>query len=73
MGDGDWTAHRYLLLEDWDHRTIAAQDVAESCGDKLGDALDLAIYNRLVQRLTVDLADSLAASHHVGWIYCLVR
>ncbi len=29
MGDGDWTARRYLLLEDWDHRTVATQDVAQ--------------------------------------------
>ena len=56
MGDGDRTAHRNLLLEDWDNGTVTSQDIAESCSDKLGDALYLAIHNRLVQCLAVDLA-----------------
>ena len=72
MGDGDRTTHRNLLLEDWDNRTVAAQDITESCGNKLGDALDLAIHNRLVQCLAVDLADSLAAAHHIGWVHSLI-
>ena len=72
MGDGDRTAHRNLLLEDWNNGTVAAQDITETGGDKLSNSLDLAIYYRLVQRLAVDLADSLAASHHVGWIHSLV-
>ena len=72
MGNGDRTAHRNLLLEDWDNGAVAAQDIAESCSDKLGDALYLAIHNRLVQCLTINLADSLAAAHHVGWIHSLI-
>ena len=64
MGDSDRTAHRYLLLEDWNNGTVTSQDIAESCGNELGNALYLAINNRLVQCLAINLADSLAAAHH---------
>ncbi len=75
MSDGwRWSDRPSLsALEDWNNWTVACPRRCRILGNKLGDTLYLAIYNRLVQRLTVDLADSLAASHHVGWVYCLVR
>ena len=72
MGDCDRTAHRYLLLEDWNNGTVTSQDIAESCSNKLGNALYFAIHNRLVQCLAINLADSLAAAHHVGWVHSLI-
>ena len=36
MGDGDGAALGDLLLEEWDHRAVGAQDVSEADGDKLG-------------------------------------
>ena len=72
MGNGNRTAHCYLLLEDWNNGTVTSQDITESCGNKLGDALYLAINNRLVQRLAIDFTDSLAAAHHVGWVHSLI-
>ena len=72
MGDGDGTALAYLFLEDGDDGAVAAQDIAEAGGDELGDALDLAFLDGLVQGLAVDFADALGASHDVGGVDGLV-
>ena len=62
-----------LPLEERNHGAVRAEDVAEACRDELGAALHLAVALRLVQALDVDLADALAAPHHVRWVYGLVR
>ena len=68
VGDGDGTALADLLLEDGDDRAVAAEDIAEAGGDELGDALDTALDDGLVERLAVDLTDALAATHDVGGV-----
>ena len=62
-----------LLLEERDHGAVRAEHVAESGRDELGAALHLAVALGLVQALHVDLADALAAAHHVRRVHGLVR
>ena len=73
MGDGDRSTVAYLLLEDGDHAAVGAQDIAKPGGDELSHALHLSFLDGLVEALTVDLTDALAAAHDVGRVYSLVR
>ena len=68
MGDGDGTALANLLSEDGNHRTVATQHIAETGGNELGDTAYLALDNGFVERLTVDLANALAATHDIGGV-----
>lgn len=62
-----------LLLEDRNHRTVAAQHITETRRDKLRAALHLTFHNRLVQALAVNLTDTLRAAHHIRGVHRLVR
>ena len=72
VGDGDRSPVADLLLEDGNDAAVAAEDIAESCGDELRHAPDLALLYRLVEALAVDLANPLAAPHHIGRVDGLV-
>lgn len=61
-----------LPLEQRDHRAVGAQDVAEARRDELGRSPHRAVALGLVQALHVDLADALAAPHHVRRVHSLV-
>ncbi len=78
MGDGDGTAFLDLLTEEGDDGAVGAEDVAEAGGDELGDggaAIGLgegdagsALCDGFVERLAVDLADTLGATHDIGGV-----
>ena len=72
VGDGDGASLLDLLFEERDDRSVGAEHVAEAGGDKLRHALYLAVLDGLVERLAIDLADALAATHDVGGIDGLV-
>ncbi len=72
-----------LLTEQRDHRTIRAQHITESCGHKLRIRITLLLEQRrmllqllnlqlAVERLYVDLTDTLRATHHVRWVHGLI-
>ena len=67
MGDLDGTAFLDLLTEDRNDTSVGAEDVAEACGNELGGLL------MVVACLTLNLADTFGATHHVRWIDGLVR
>ena len=72
MGDCDWAAFFDLLLENRDYAAVGAENIAETCGHKLGHALDTPLLDGLIEALAVDFADSFAAAHHVGRVHGLV-
>ena len=62
-----------LLLEERNDRTIAAQYITETGGDKLCNPLHFSFLDGLIEALHVDFTDTLRASHHIGRINGLVR
>ena len=72
MGDGDRASVADLLPEDRNDAAVGAEDVAEAGGDELGDTLDLALLDGLIEALAVDFAYSFAAPHDVGRVDRLV-
>ena len=65
MGDGDGASLLNLFLEQGNHRAVGAEHIAEAGCNKLR-------VDNLVERLHVNLADALRASHDVGRIDGLV-
>ena len=72
MGHSDRTALLNLSLESRNHRSVRTENISETCRNELSGILLLPC-DLLGQRLYIDLADPLAASHHIGRIHCLVR
>ena len=72
VGDGDWSAFLYLMLEAGDDGAVAAEDIAEPRGDESGAALDLACLDGAAETLTVDFGEPLAAAHDAGGVDGLV-
>ena len=65
MSHGQRTSILNLFTEQRNHRTIRTQHITESRGHKLGLYL-------LVQRLHIDLTDTLRTAHHIGGVHSLV-
>ena len=61
-----------LLAEQRNDRTVRTKHVTKTCCNKLGNTLNLAILNSLVETLHVNLANTLRASHNIGWVDSLI-
>lgn len=62
MGDGDRSTAPDLFLEYRNHTAVRAENVSESGSDELCNALNLTVFDGLVETLAVYLADTLAAA-----------
>ena len=67
------TALGNLFTEQWDHGAVRTQHVAEAGRNELRHAFHIALLDRLVEALHVNLADTFRATHHVRRIHRLVR
>ena len=68
----DGTALGDLLTEARDHGAVAAEDVAEAGGHKLGLSFLFAIFDGEAEALDVDLGQAFGAAHNVGGVHGLV-
>src|SRR5699024_6208425 len=72
VSHGERTTVLYLLLKPRNHRTVAAQHIAETGGHEFGAALYLTITHGTTQTLNVNLSQTLGTAHYIRRIHGLV-
>ena len=72
VGYGYRTTLLNLLAEVWNNATVATQHIAKSGGYELGPTLLSVLCDSHTETLTINLCQSLGATHHIGGIDSLV-